>query len=132
LQDKYNIGLLTVNIEFIWLGAKRARLSPRFSALSNKFYIYRQQTNIVYNPVSFGTQPSRLTIIDILIFLEHNNHKILAYDCNDNILVFYFYFYICFVVSYYEYYRIWYFKRQITLSLDKLYIAYAFWLYANI
>ena len=24
-----------------------ARLSPRFSALSNKFYIYRQQTNIV-------------------------------------------------------------------------------------
>jgi outer membrane biosynthesis protein TonB len=26
----------------------KARLSPRFSALSNKFYIYRQQTNIVF------------------------------------------------------------------------------------
>jgi hypothetical protein len=36
LQDKYNIGALTVNIEFMWLGTKRlerlakARLSPRF------------------------------------------------------------------------------------------------------
>ena len=34
LQDKYNIGVLTVNIEFMWLGTKRmeklekARLSP--------------------------------------------------------------------------------------------------------
>ena len=34
LQDKYNIGVLTVNIEFIWLGTKRmeilakSRLSP--------------------------------------------------------------------------------------------------------
>ena len=27
----------------------KAHLSPRFSASSNKFYIYRQQTNIVYN-----------------------------------------------------------------------------------
>jgi hypothetical protein len=59
LQDKYNIGLLTVNIEFIWLGAKRGEsltkpcLSPRFSASSNKFYIYRQQTNIVYISLLF-------------------------------------------------------------------------------
>jgi hypothetical protein len=36
LQDKYNIGALTVNIEVMWLGTKRferlakARLSPRF------------------------------------------------------------------------------------------------------
>jgi len=34
LQDKYNIGVLTVNIEFMWLGTKRmerfakAHLSP--------------------------------------------------------------------------------------------------------
>jgi hypothetical protein len=34
LQDKYNIGVLTVNIECIWLGTKRmeilakARISP--------------------------------------------------------------------------------------------------------
>jgi hypothetical protein len=34
LQDKYNIGVLTVNIEFMWLGTKRmekltkATLSP--------------------------------------------------------------------------------------------------------
>jgi hypothetical protein len=34
LQDKYDIGVLTVNIEFMWLGTKRierfvkARLSP--------------------------------------------------------------------------------------------------------
>jgi hypothetical protein len=34
LQDKYNIGVLMVNIEFMWLGTKRmerlveARLSP--------------------------------------------------------------------------------------------------------
>jgi hypothetical protein len=27
---------------------RKARLSPRFSASSNKFYIYCQQTNIVY------------------------------------------------------------------------------------
>jgi hypothetical protein len=36
LQDKYNIGALTVNIEFMWLGTKRlerlakACFSPRF------------------------------------------------------------------------------------------------------
>jgi ribosomal protein L23 len=36
LQDKYNIGVLTVNIEFMWLGTKRverlakARSFPRF------------------------------------------------------------------------------------------------------
>jgi len=33
LQDKYNIGALTVYIEFMW---------------PHKFYIYRQYTNIVY------------------------------------------------------------------------------------
>jgi hypothetical protein len=36
LQDKYNIGVLTVNIEFMWLGTKqverlaKARSFPRF------------------------------------------------------------------------------------------------------
>jgi ribosomal protein L23 len=36
LQDKYNIGVLTVNIEFMWLGTKRverlakAHSFPRF------------------------------------------------------------------------------------------------------
>ena len=61
MQEKYNVGLLTVNIEFIWLDAKRgeiltkARLSLRFSASSTKFYIYRQQTNIVYISLIFHT-----------------------------------------------------------------------------
>jgi hypothetical protein len=32
----------------IWFLRQKARLSPCFSALSNKFYIYRQQNNIVY------------------------------------------------------------------------------------
>jgi hypothetical protein len=32
LQDKYNIGVLTVNIEFMWLGTKRmGRLAKRSS-----------------------------------------------------------------------------------------------------
>jgi hypothetical protein len=54
LQDKYNIGVLTVNIEFMRLATKRverlakARSFPHFSALPHKFYIYRQYTNIVY------------------------------------------------------------------------------------
>ena len=62
LQDKYNIGVLTVNIKFMWLGTKRvqrfpkAHLSPRFLASPHKFLIYRQYTNSVYvtaNP--YGT-----------------------------------------------------------------------------
>jgi hypothetical protein len=52
LQDKYNIGVLTVNIEFMWLGTKRverlakARSFPRFynnyllSSFSYILYIY--------------------------------------------------------------------------------------------
>ena len=52
--DIYNIGLLTVNIEFFDEAEKRGErrafsesFSP-FRAESNKFYIYRQQTNIVF------------------------------------------------------------------------------------
>ena len=54
LQDKYNIGVLMVNIEFMWLGTKRmerfakAHLSPVSKPRHIKFYIYRQYTNIVY------------------------------------------------------------------------------------
>ena len=50
----YNIGLLTVNIEFIWRGWEtgwKTSFSESFSPFrteSNKFYIYRQQTNIVF------------------------------------------------------------------------------------
>ena len=50
----YNIGLLTVDIEFIWRGWEtgwKTSFSESFSpfrAESNKFYIYRQQTNIVF------------------------------------------------------------------------------------
>ena len=54
LQDKYNIGVLPVNIECMWFGTKRverlakARSFPRFYALPHKSNIYRQCTNIVY------------------------------------------------------------------------------------
>ena len=54
LQDKYNIGVLTVSIELMRLSTKRVeRLAkacsfPRFSASPHKFDIYRQYTNIVY------------------------------------------------------------------------------------
>ena len=66
----YNIGVLTVNIEFMWLGTKRMerltfsesfhpfRAKPHkfyisesihpFHAKPHKFYIYRQYTNIVF------------------------------------------------------------------------------------
>ena len=52
LQDKYNIGVLTVNIECMWLGTKRmeriagVRLYP--VSKPHKFYINRQCTNTVY------------------------------------------------------------------------------------
>jgi len=57
LQDKYNIGVLTVNIEYMWLGTKRmerlakARLSPVskprhinsiFTVNTPIFYIYQE------------------------------------------------------------------------------------------
>ena len=54
LQDQYNINVLTVNIEFMWLGTKLLeRLSissslSRFYASPPQLYIYRQYTNIVY------------------------------------------------------------------------------------
>ena len=34
LQDKYNIVLLTVNIEFIWLGAKRGERLAKSSSFT--------------------------------------------------------------------------------------------------
>ena len=52
LQDKYNIVVLTVNIECMWLSSKRLeRLAKACISLISKtlkFYIYRQYTNIVY------------------------------------------------------------------------------------
>ena len=53
LQDKYNIGVLTVNIEFMWLSTKRWKYSlklvfPHFEVSPHKFYINRQYTNIAY------------------------------------------------------------------------------------
>jgi len=70
LQDKYNIGVLTVNIEFMWLGTKRMeRLTKaRLSSVSKprhiqcKFYIYRQYTNIVYVYDAFLEYPSSGTL----------------------------------------------------------------------
>ena len=50
----YNIGVLTVNIEFMWRGletGERRAFSEsfhRFRAEPHKFYIYRQWTNIVF------------------------------------------------------------------------------------
>ena len=52
LQDKYNIGVLTVNIECMWLGTKRmerivrGRLYP--VSKPHKLYINREYTNTVY------------------------------------------------------------------------------------
>jgi hypothetical protein len=49
----YNIGVLTVNIEFMWQGletGERTSFSESFHpfrAEPHKFYIYRQYTNIV-------------------------------------------------------------------------------------
>ena len=53
-EDIYNIGVLTVNIEFMWQGletGERTSFSESFHpfrAESHKFYIYRQYTNIVF------------------------------------------------------------------------------------
>ena len=50
----YNIGVLTVNIEFMWrgleTGERRAvdKSFQPFRAEPHKFYIYPQYTNIVY------------------------------------------------------------------------------------
>ena len=50
----YNIGVLTVNIEFMWRGletGERRAFSESFHpfrAEPHKFYIYRQYTNIVF------------------------------------------------------------------------------------
>ena len=50
LQDKYNIGVMMVNIECMWLGTKLAktRLSPVSKPRHIQIYIYCQYTNIVY------------------------------------------------------------------------------------
>ena len=54
LQDKYNIGALTVNIKCMWLSTKRmeglsiSQSFTRFLASPHKLYIYRQYTNSVY------------------------------------------------------------------------------------
>jgi hypothetical protein len=45
MQDKYNIVVLTVNIEFMWFGTKRME---KLASSPHKFYIYGQYTNIVY------------------------------------------------------------------------------------
>ena len=50
----YNIGVLTVNIEFMWrgleMGERRvlASLSIRFVQSHTNLYIYHQYTNIVF------------------------------------------------------------------------------------
>ena len=60
LQDKYNIGVLTVNIEFMWLGTKRmerfakAHLSPVSKPRHIHSIVYRQYTNIVYFFLTHG------------------------------------------------------------------------------
>ena len=51
-QDKYNIGVLTVNIECMWLGTKRVETIARVRlypvSKPHKFYINRHHTNTVY------------------------------------------------------------------------------------
>ena len=53
-EDIYNIGVLTVNIEFMWQGletGERTSFSESFHpfrAESHRFYIYRKYTNIVF------------------------------------------------------------------------------------
>ena len=57
MQDKYNIGLLTVNIEFIWLGAKRGERLAKSSSFTpcqinsiftvNRPILYIYITNLV-------------------------------------------------------------------------------------
>jgi hypothetical protein len=54
ILDIYNIGVLTVNIEFMWGGletGERRAFSVSFNpfrAEPRKFYIHRQYTNIVF------------------------------------------------------------------------------------
>jgi hypothetical protein len=53
LQDKYNIGVLTVNIECMWLGTKRmeilakARLSPVSKSRDNTPILYMHEVTVV-------------------------------------------------------------------------------------
>jgi hypothetical protein len=53
-EQKYNIGVLTVNIEFLWRGldtGERQAFNQSFQpfrAEPHKFYIYHQYTNIVF------------------------------------------------------------------------------------
>jgi hypothetical protein len=52
-KQKYNIGVLTVNIEFLWRGLDTGerqafnQFFQPFRAEPHKFYIYRQYINIV-------------------------------------------------------------------------------------
>jgi hypothetical protein len=41
LQDKYNIGVLTVNIEFMWLGTKRVERLVKAGTLSPQISTHR-------------------------------------------------------------------------------------------
>jgi hypothetical protein len=54
IQNIYNIGALTVNIEFMWQGLETGEKMSfsesfhPFRAEPHNFYIYRQYTNIVF------------------------------------------------------------------------------------
>ena len=71
LRDKYNIGVLTVNIEFMWLDTKRVEIlaKTRLSPVSKPRHInsiFTQYTNIVYLSgclvISFS-KPPRLQLL---------------------------------------------------------------------
>jgi hypothetical protein len=47
-ESIYNIGVLTVNIEFMWRGLETGKSFHPFRAEPHKLYIYRQYTNIVF------------------------------------------------------------------------------------
>jgi hypothetical protein len=87
LQDKYNIGVLTVNIECMWLGTKwMERLAEsssfiRFYASPHTFYIYRQYTNIVYVSVSLFLSRN---VISCYVSLQQHDKYVFKHHRFDN------------------------------------------------
>ena len=80
LQDKYNIGLLTVNIEFIWLGAKRGERLAKSSSFTPflslvKYILYLPSTDQYCIYVCFYI----LTIASIIFKVGYNHFIIFQY-----------------------------------------------------
>jgi hypothetical protein len=88
LQDIYNIGALTVNIEFMWLGTKwmerlaKARLSPVSKPLHIN-YILIVNTPILYMHCNINTSLDFYNMMNLNLNLRKLN--VIRDTCNKNV-----------------------------------------------